>query len=374
MSDQLPDPMVPAEVDLRGLEYMPLLGARLFSSDFALNASDAEFRRGLQLWWAAWNQVPAASLPDSDRAQAKLAGFEDETSPNWRKVRKQALDGFIKCSDGRLYHPVLARQALIAWEKRGEVRAETENAAERQRRTRAERKRMFAELRERGVTAKWDIPMADLRALYTAHVTGPVTHPVTPPVTAPVTPPVTASGHEPVTVTNGVTITAKTGRDETGINTEPLADSPPLVETPSSPAPASPSPTRYGAIAKALRAQGISANPQHPRFMALVDAGATANEFLVFAEKAKAMGNPFAYLLATLESERKRAAELKGQLHEGPMPGSDEATEWHETAGGVKTRGAELGVPYTREDECRPFDAYKRRVMAKHREQQGAAA
>lgn len=374
MSDQLPDPMVPAEVDLRGLEYMPLLGARLFSSDFALNASDAEFRRGLQLWWAAWNQVPAASLPDSDRAQAKLAGFEDETSPNWRKVRKQALDGFIKCSDGRLYHPVLARQALIAWEKRGEVRAETENAAERQRRTRAERKRMFAELRERGVTAKWDIPMADLRALYTAHVTGPVTQPVTPPVTAPVTPPVTASGHEPVTVTNGVTITAKTGRDGTGRNTEPPADPPtelPPVETP---AQAPGNPTRYGAIAKALRAQGITANPQHPRFMALVDAGATANEFLAFADKAKTTGNPFAYVMAAVEGERRRAAELKGQLHEGLMPGSDEATEWYETAGGIKARGAELGIPYTRDDECQPFGAYKQRVMAKHREQQGATA
>lgn len=370
MTDQLPDPLVPAEVDLRGLEYMPLLGARLFSSDFALNASDAEFRRGLQLWWAAWNQVPAGSLPDSDRAQAKLAGFEDETSPNWRKVRKQALDGFIKCSDGRLYHPVLARQALIAWEKRGEVRAETENAAERQRRTRAERKRMFAELRDRGVTAKWDIPMADLRALYAEHVTRPVTRPVTPPVTRPVT----ATGDAPVTVTEGVTITAKTGRDGTGRNTEPPADPPPLVETPSNPAPASPSPTRYGAIAKALRAQGISANPQHPRFMALVDAGATANEFLAMADKAKTSGNPFAYVMAAVEGERRRAAELKGQLHEGLMPGSDEATEWYETAGGIKARGAELGIPYTRDDECQPFGAYKQRVMAKHREQQGATA
>lgn len=369
MTDQLPDPMVPAEVDLRGLEYMPLLGARLFSSDFALNASDAEFRRGLQLWWAAWNQVPAASLPDSDRAQAKLAGFEDETSPNWRKVRKQALDGFIKCSDGRLYHPVLARQALIAWEKRGEVRAEKENAAERQSRTRAERKRMFVALRERGITAKWDIPMADLRALYAQHVTQPVT------------PPVTVTSHETGNAPVTVTATAKTGRDGTGRNTEPRADPPPLVETRDSPAqapdeppPEPVSPGRYGAIAKALRTQGISANPQHPRFMALVDAGATANEFLAFADKAKATGNPFAYLLATVEGERKRAAELKGQLHTGDMPGGEQPTEWHETAGGVKARGAELGMPYTRDDECQPFAVYKRRVMAKHREHQGATA
>ena len=58
---ELPSPLVPAEVDLRGLEYMPLLGARLFESDFYLDADDAEFRIGVRLWWAAWNQVPAGS-------------------------------------------------------------------------------------------------------------------------------------------------------------------------------------------------------------------------------------------------------------------------------------------------------------------------
>lgn len=362
MTTQLPDPLVPAEVDLRGLEYMPLLGARLFSSDFELNATDAEFRRGLRLWWAAWNQVPAGSLPDSDRAQAKLAGFEDETSVNWRKVRKQALDGFIKCSDGRLYHPVLARQALIAWEKRGEVRAEKENAAERQSRTRADRKRMFVALRELGITAKWDIQMADLRALYAQHVTPPVT------------PPVTDTGNAPSNAPVTVTATAKTGRDGTGRNTEPPADPTPLLAPGENPEGAPVPPGRYGAISKALRAQGISSNPQHPRFMALVDAGATANEFLAYVDKAKATGNPFAYLLATVEGERKRAAELKGQLHEGPMPGDEPVAEWYETAGGIKARGAELGMPYGREDECQPFGAYKQRVMAKHRETHGSPA
>lgn len=117
-ADTLPAPMVPADIDLRGTTWMPLLGARLFNSDFELHATDAEFRRGLRLWWAAWHQVPAGSLPDSDRAQAKLAGFEDESSPTWKKVKKRALDGFVLCSDGRLYHPVIAEQAVKLWAAR----------------------------------------------------------------------------------------------------------------------------------------------------------------------------------------------------------------------------------------------------------------
>ena len=36
---------------------------------------------------------------------------------------------------------------------------------------------------------------------------------------------------------------------------------------------------------------------------------------------------------------------------------------WHETAGGIKTKGAELGIAYTSDDGCRPFAAYRARVF-----------
>ena len=71
MSD-LPEPMTPADCDLRGLEYMPLLGQHLFGSEFNARANDSEWRAGLTLWWAAWCQVPAASLPDDDVALCAL--------------------------------------------------------------------------------------------------------------------------------------------------------------------------------------------------------------------------------------------------------------------------------------------------------------
>lgn len=112
-----PEPLTPADCDLRGLEYMPLLGQRLFGSEFDALASDSEWRAGLTLWWAAWTQCPAASLPDDDIALCRLADLGRDLK-TWRKLKARALHGFVKCSDGRLYHPTLAQQALVAWEKR----------------------------------------------------------------------------------------------------------------------------------------------------------------------------------------------------------------------------------------------------------------
>ncbi|WP_395644126.1 hypothetical protein [Rudaea sp.] len=116
----LPAPLVPAHADLRKLEYMPLLGGRLFSSDFQLRASDFEFRVAVTLWWAAWNQVPAGSLPSDYASLAQLAylGGTARAVSRYMRCHARATHGFILCSDGRLYHKVLCEQVLIALEKR----------------------------------------------------------------------------------------------------------------------------------------------------------------------------------------------------------------------------------------------------------------
>ena len=95
MTDQLPAPPVPADADLRGLEWMPLYGNRLFGSDFDAHADDTAFRAGLQLWWAAWNQVPAASLPDDDVALCRLAGLGRDQK-TWKRIKSQSLRGFVE--------------------------------------------------------------------------------------------------------------------------------------------------------------------------------------------------------------------------------------------------------------------------------------
>lgn len=117
MSDELPTPLVPPDVDLRGLEWMPLFGNHLLGSEFHAMCDDAAWRAGVTLWWRAWNQVPAASLPNDDAALARLADLGRDVKA-WRRMRERALHGFELCSDGRLYHRFLAKQALVAWDKR----------------------------------------------------------------------------------------------------------------------------------------------------------------------------------------------------------------------------------------------------------------
>ena len=110
-------PLVPADCDLRGYEFMPFFGHHLLGSEFHAQASDAAWRAGVTLWWAAWNQVPAASLPNDDAALARLADLGRDVK-GWKKLRDHALHGFVLCSDGRLYHRFLAPLALEAWDRR----------------------------------------------------------------------------------------------------------------------------------------------------------------------------------------------------------------------------------------------------------------
>lgn len=96
---------------------MPFYGNRLLSSDFDSRASDAQWRAAVCLWWAAWNQIPGASLPDDDVTLAKLANLGRDVR-TWKRLREVALHGFVKCTDGRFYHRVLAPLAIDAYARR----------------------------------------------------------------------------------------------------------------------------------------------------------------------------------------------------------------------------------------------------------------
>jgi hypothetical protein len=108
--ENLPAPLTPPECDLQDFEFMPVMVRRLLKSDtWSLGTGD-ERAAAVALWFESWHQVPAASLPDNDRLLARLA----DTS-KWNKVKEQALRGWVRCNDGRLYHPVVAEKALEAW-------------------------------------------------------------------------------------------------------------------------------------------------------------------------------------------------------------------------------------------------------------------
>jgi hypothetical protein len=116
------EPPIPANCDLRDFHFMPLDVVRLRDSALAIKATGEEFRAAVLLWCASWHQVPAGSLPDDDAELARLAG-PGMTKRKWKRIRDGALHGWGACSDGRLYHPVIAEYANKAWAKKQAVMA-----------------------------------------------------------------------------------------------------------------------------------------------------------------------------------------------------------------------------------------------------------
>jgi hypothetical protein len=115
MSDDLPPPPVEPHVDCSDLDGFMLNAERLMSSELlALHGSEM-LGPALLLWCRAWKQRPAASLPDDDRINAAYSGLPLK---KFLKVKDAIMRGFVKCSDGRLYHRFLAAEAMKAYEKK----------------------------------------------------------------------------------------------------------------------------------------------------------------------------------------------------------------------------------------------------------------
>lgn len=141
--DALPDPLVPPEVDLRDFAYMKLDVMRLRDSELSTIELAEAFRSCVLSWCVAWHQLPAGSLPNDDPTLARMLGWGRDVK-GWRKVRAAGgLHGWILCSDGRLYHPVVAEKAKEAWAAKQSQRART--AAARQAREDERRKKAQAQ-------------------------------------------------------------------------------------------------------------------------------------------------------------------------------------------------------------------------------------
>lgn len=142
---------------------MPLDVQRLRDSELVSDASAQEFRAAVLLWCAAWHQVPAASLPDKDTTLARLAGYGQSEQRAWRKVRDGALRGFVLCSDGRLYHPVVAEKAMDAWAERQEFKSARSADNTRKKREREWRAAATDVLRKTGIVLDFNVTTAELR-------------------------------------------------------------------------------------------------------------------------------------------------------------------------------------------------------------------
>lgn len=111
-----PEPLVPYTVDLRDYPKLPLDFRRLFRSDTWALGTPEEKIAALHLWCESWHQEPAASLPSEERVLATLSA----AGPRWKKIRNHAMRGWILCSDGRWYHPVIAEMAIEAYQLKRE--------------------------------------------------------------------------------------------------------------------------------------------------------------------------------------------------------------------------------------------------------------
>ena len=157
----LPEPLVPAGVDLSGMAFMPLDVSRVLDSDLFALSTGEEFKAAVALWCKSWMQVPAGSLPNNDRVLAHLSG----ANGRWAKLKEQALHGWQLCSDGRLYHAVIAEKALTAWGERLSYLEKLAADTERKRVHREESKELRGQLAVHGVHVAWNESVAVMRTM-----------------------------------------------------------------------------------------------------------------------------------------------------------------------------------------------------------------
>jgi len=180
--EALPQPLTPSTCDLRAMPHMPLDVTRLLNSDFIAQTDCHAFKAGMTLMLTSWQQVPAASLPADDKSLAWLAHVAPR---RWSRIKDLALRGWVLCSDGRLYHPVIAEFALDAFDKVRERLDDSvpsrriSSSAERMRRLRA-RQKAERDAASQASHVTQDVTHSDVTPVteVTSHVTPP---PQTPP-------------------------------------------------------------------------------------------------------------------------------------------------------------------------------------------------
>lgn len=95
---------------------------------------------------------------------------------------------------------------------------------------------------------------------------------------------------------------------------------------------ASPIASTAGVVCKAIRTAGVSTvNPSHPTLLALLEAGATVDEFQSATTDAVSSGKQsFAYVLGIVKGRREDAARLS--LHKGPIPNTSKPINGRQAA------------------------------------------
>lgn len=273
MTDPRPAPY-PADTRSKGWRFELDLERVMQSDTWALALP--EERPWLYMIWAtAWMQVPCGSLPNDDRLIAARLGMPMDS---FLQAKQTLMRGWWLADDGRLYHDtVVSRVVDMLARKDGD------------------RKRK-ADYRARMDAARKSAESASVPPLSRGTDGGRT--------------PDSSGSDDTGTSTGTRTITGIQEPDDYHVPGGGAVD--PVAGF---------TPTPAGEVCMRLRSVGIGrVNPSHPRLKALLDAGATVDEFLGFADAAMTKDDPFAYLLTVLERERTRAAATGGSIHKGALP------------------------------------------------------
>lgn len=265
------------------------------ASDTWLKAKTGAVRGALLLLWSeAWQQSPCGTLPNDDELIALLIDMPPAT---FTKNRAVLLRGWWLASDGRLYHDTITNRVLAMLDKRA-------NDAQRAATRRA--RKAEAAGSPPGITQESRVTHGGVGyESDTKHQAPSTKHQVKPP------PPSETAGDAP-----------ETGKDQGGGGVQGQA-------------------TPYAAVCIALKAAGINpVNPSDPLLRTLVDAGATADEFVAAVPASSGKGQRFAYVLATVRGSRERAAAAAVGLHRGAMPAAPPVTTPGESVEAYQARMA----------------------------------
>lgn len=314
-----PAPLTPADCNLQDFAFMPLDVARLRDSDMAAYESPEACWAAVLLWSAAWHQVPAASLPDDDRFLAKAAGY-GRVVKEWMNVRDGALHGWIKCADGRLYHPVVAQKAMESW------RAKLHHAWKKE----CDRIRKANKQREGEGKPPLSFPPE------------PVSSSVVVPVEAAEIPPENPphsdgsegddAGNPPENPLKGEGEGQGEGQGQGEFKTPPLGH-----RSCAQPELSAAEPTDPGQLSIAMRRFGISSNPGDLRLIALAEQGVSVDTVTAACEDARKAKKgepiPAAYVFSILERWAKDAADLNASgaappRQTGYQTSTDKARNW----------------------------------------------
>jgi hypothetical protein len=117
--------------DLRARSYSPIFDLQRIRQSSTWLSASPEVRPWLVLLWLlSWESIPAGTYPADDAVIIARLGCQPEF---FKMYRDQLMRGWYRCTDGRLYHPVITEQVL-------EMLRTRRYATERQKRWREEAK------------------------------------------------------------------------------------------------------------------------------------------------------------------------------------------------------------------------------------------